>query len=348
MHLDVRGHPLHTRALGVTLTHRDAGTLAVDASLLDLRKCGFVPVGGDLQPAGIVHDMRLSGVVAPRAGGLQTISAEQRAVAFEPSVATGGESCRDPIGRIEALAGVPFGDAWTRRLGEAVGGNRGCSHLLTLGHLLGSTVTWALARDRARFGDAPSRAAGARVFRRDVVVDGHQAAAGGFALALQLTDLHLAPASNDARPMDRYAGDLAVRAQVAVDGPTMAVTEVVIAERRRTADTHESTEWRMREDVAAAIRGVGLGSGATAALRERVTDADDRPLLDALLMLAPTIVQCWAARSDVWPTMAERGGGVVGLGGLPDSCYMWRRDGTLQRARRVEAGVSVGTQPRRT
>src|SRR3989442_9583161 len=104
--LDVNGHPLHSRALSVTLVQRGDGQLDVDGSVLDLRKRGFVPVGGDLQASGIIHDMRLRAVVDPATLRLETIAAEQPTVAFEPSPATGGESCRDPIERVEALAGT--------------------------------------------------------------------------------------------------------------------------------------------------------------------------------------------------------------------------------------------------
>src|SRR5262249_4200429 len=48
MHLDLGGHPLHTRALGITLSARDDGRVDVHGTVLDLRKRGFVPVGGDL------------------------------------------------------------------------------------------------------------------------------------------------------------------------------------------------------------------------------------------------------------------------------------------------------------
>jgi hypothetical protein len=59
----------------------------------------------------------------------------------------------------------------------------------------------------------------------------------------------------------------------------------------------------------------------------------DRPIFDGLLMLAPALIQCVAALSDAWPAMAADGGWVVGMGGRPDSCYMWRAGGALLRAR---------------
>ena len=65
MELCVRGHPLHSRLLSVTLAQRADGRLDVFGEILDLRKRGFVPVAGDLQASGIVHQMQLRGVVEP-------------------------------------------------------------------------------------------------------------------------------------------------------------------------------------------------------------------------------------------------------------------------------------------
>ncbi|HJQ84315.1 MAG TPA: DUF2889 domain-containing protein, partial [Candidatus Binatia bacterium] len=144
MRLDATGHPVHTRGLGVALTARADGKLDVHGRVLDLRKRGVVPVAGDLQRAGVIHDMRLAGRIDPATRLLEAVGAEQPSVAFEPTAATGGESCRDPIDRIAALAGTRVDAGWARRLADQIGGPRGCSHLLTLGHLLGSTAAWLL------------------------------------------------------------------------------------------------------------------------------------------------------------------------------------------------------------
>src|SRR5947208_8772602 len=117
--------------------------------------------------------MRLAGTIDPGSATLETLAAEQRSVAFEPSALTAGESCRDPIDRIAALAGTRLDDGWARRLAGAIGGPRGCSHLLTLGHLLGSSAAWALARERARHGPAPARPPGQSVFPRHAAFARH-------------------------------------------------------------------------------------------------------------------------------------------------------------------------------
>ena len=332
--LDVHGHPLHSRALSVTLVQRGDGRLDVDGSVLDLRKRGFVPVGGDLQASGIIHDMRLRAVVDPATLRVETIAAEQPTVAFEPSPATGGESCRDPIGRVEVLAGTRLDAGLNRRLTDAIGGPRGCSHILTLGRLLGSTVVWALERDRALHGADPGRRPGERVFRRDLVVDAYEQPDGTLAFAVQQGDLHLAPAAPLALPLDRLAAYEEVRILAEVDFPTRTVTQLRIAERCRDAAATAEPAWCEHPELAARLAGLPLGPGSSPELLRRLETASPRvPVRDALLMLAPTLVQCLAALADRLVPAAGANRSLAGLGGLPDSCYMWRRDGALARSR---------------
>jgi hypothetical protein len=337
MRLEARGHPLHTRALAVVLTARADSRLDVAGTVLDVRKRGFVPVAGDLQGPGVIHDMRLAGTVDPASATLEGLAAEQRSVAFEPSALTRGESCRDPIERITALAGSRLDAGWSRRLGDAIGGPRGCSHLLTLGHLLGSTVTWALARERALHGAAPPRPPGERVFRRDVVIDGHEGAEARVQLSAQTTDLHFAPAGAVARPMERFAEQLEVRLVAELDFPALGIGRLEAAERRRGPAELERAAWHARGDAIAWLVGRRLGAGIPGELLARLGAApDDRPLLDTLLMLAPALVQCAAAMSDTWPVAFRANPSLIGMGGLPDSCYMWRQGGALERARAAD------------
>jgi DUF2889 family protein len=329
MDLDVTGHPLHSRAFTVVLVERADGRLDLQASILDLRKRGFVPVAGDLQGPGIVHHMQLAGIVDPTVPRLDTVAAAQPNVAFEPSAVTGGESCRDPIRRIEALAGAALDADFARRLGAEIGGNRGCSHLLTLAQLTASTVAWALAHDPV---PGPRRP-GERRFRRDLVIDGHEPAAARLQMAVQLTDLHFAPAPPVATPMARFGAERTLRLRVDVDLGSFVLEGAQGAERYREATTLDAP-WASRADALAGLPGLGLSRGASAELFRRFGEAaDDRPLLDALLMLAPALIQCVAANSEPFATLFQSDPSLVAMGGLPDSCYMWRRDGALQRTR---------------
>lgn len=331
MTFETHGVPIHTRALQVTLEARPGDTVGFDARLLDLRKRGCVPVGGDLQPAGIVHQMGVAGEVDTRTATIRRIDATMPSVAFEPSAITRGESCRDVSGRVAELAGAPLDDGFARHVGGRFGGPLGCSHLLTLVHLLGPTVAWALAEDRRLVGAAAVRRPGERVFRRDVVIDGHAIGDDGLDLVLQTTDLHLRPSPEIATSLDRFAGQAEIRVAVRMAMPALEISRATVADRRRAPGDIAATSWRARPGRADALLGLPLRGGAAARLL-RIFDppGDDRPLRDSLLMLAPAVIQCFASYPDDWRSVA-RGGGETR--GLPDTCHMWRRDGALLRAR---------------
>jgi Protein of unknown function (DUF2889) len=345
VHLDAAGHPLHTRALSVGFFQRDDAKLDVRAAIIDLRKRGVVPVGGDIQGPGLIHHMQLAGIVDPVTATLETIAAAQPAVAFEASATSAGESCRDPIDAVRAVAGARLDDTFRRGISAAIGGPRGCSHVATLAHLLGSTGAWVIEREEAAHGRSAERPTGQRVFQRDVIVDGQEPAAGTIVLALQLTDLHFAPSAPLARPIERFAGELEFRARAEVDlAAGLRLVRITGAERRRGRADLASAAWRDRDDLLQPLVGIGLGPGVTGEFLARLGEAhaDDRPLRDALLMLAPTLVQCAATLAEGWVVAAQRSSSIVGMGALPDSCYMWRRGGALWRVRQDENREASG------
>lgn len=325
--------PLHSRGVSVTLLQRADGRLDARATLLDLRKHGFVPVGGDLGTPGIVHLMELEAVIDPAGPRLDALHARQPHVAFESLPVTGGESCRDPVARLAALQGALLDASFARQLSAAQGGPRGCSHILSLAQVLVAAVQWALGPEGVAGGGDRWRA-GERLFRRDILVDGARCAEGDLELVAQLTDLRFAPAPQIARPMDRFAAVHEVRiwAPVELAGITFGTPRA--AERRRDRAGLDGTEWIDRTPRLAGLRGLSLLRGVSAALMQEFgEDPSDRPLLDALLMLAPTFIQVCGALSDQWPSRALAADSVLGMGGMPDSCYMWRRGGALDRLR---------------
>jgi hypothetical protein len=337
MDLDLRGHPLHTRALTTVLSQRADGRIDAAGSLLDLRKRGFVPVGGDLQTSGIVHHMLLDTIVDPRTGRIDAASARQPSVAFEAAAATEGESCRDPIGAAQGLVGGDVARGWPERVGDTLGGPKACFHIFTLAHWLGATTAWTLERERTRFPDL-IRPVGQRILRRDLVIDGAQQPDGSLLLALQLIDLHFTAADGIVRPMDRFAESLDVRMLVTLRPPNFTITDVRVAERRRDRSSLDAA-WRERPDIAQHLAGLSLLRGVTSALLARFgPPGPDQPLLDASLMLAPTLIQVFAAMAD-WAGPAERDRWMLGMGGRVDSCWMWRRDGALSRLRTPEDPV---------
>jgi hypothetical protein len=166
------------------------------------------------------------------------------------------------------------------------------------------------------------------------VLDGHEPGERRFDIAIQLTDLEYAPAEERTRPMNRFGRQYEVRALVQIDLSRLTVAGLDLAERRRGSGDLDDGGWRQRPDVAAALVGRPAMQGSSAVLLDRQGAApDDAPLYDALLMLAPTMIQCFATLSDAWLVRARDAETLIGMGGIPDSCYMWRRGGALDRAR---------------
>ena len=344
MEIEIRGAPAHTRTLDVVLTQAGPGRLDAHGIILDLRKRGLVPMAGDLQASGVIHHMRVDARVDVGGPTLESIRAEQQNVAFEPSPATGGECCRDPVKRIEALAGTRLDASWSKRLGGAIGGPRGCSHVLTLAQLMGSCTLAALELDRARHGPSPARAEGERVFDRCLSVDGVESPEGDLQLALQLADLHFAPAPPDAEALDRLAGQRELRVDALVDLQTMTLTRIAAAERTSDAKTLQDAAWEPCD--VRFLEGRSALVGMARALFEELGDApEQRPLLDLLLNLAPGVIQCIPALTRYWQRLresqpsgkaSEAGASGRMTGGMVDSCYMWRRDGALGRRMAAE------------
>jgi hypothetical protein len=333
MPLAAAGNPLHTRSLSVTLLQAADAQLSYAAYVLDLRKRGFAPVAADLQGTGIIHHMRLEGTIDRTGRRLARIGAQMPAVAFEASAATGGESCRDLIGRVDQLAGLPLDGGWARALGTEIGGPRGCSHILTLAHLLGPTTAWALDEDDRLRGGPPTRRIGERVFRRDVTIDGYELEPGRLLLTAQLNDVHCAPAPPLARPLERLAAQREITVRAVVVMPDLAVQEIDANERIRSPHDLVEASWMSRAARVAPLIGQSLRTGVSAALlRHFPTPGADAPLRDALLQLAPALIQCFAAL-DLWASRFADATAAAETGGLPDSCYMWRRDGALTRTR---------------
>ena len=333
MKLAVSGHPLHTRSLSVTMRQLGDGEHRIDAAVLDLRKCGFVPVAGFLQTSGIVHHMLIDAAIDPKTRIFSKFSASQLTPAFEPSALTQGEHCRDPLSRLDALSGTHLEENFSRELRRVFAGPLGCSHLLSLAQLMAPSVSSALDWDVAQFGPNTERRIGERIFHRAVEIDGFEISEGEISLSLQLSDLHFAPAPPIAEPMQHFGGQTEVRLQVVVDlGKRMALRDFAAFTRRRTNETLEDAPWQDRSSELDFLSGQSIMAGMSKRLLEELAGhASDRAFLDALLMLAPGFVQCLASLSERWPAKEKANPSLLGVCGRANSCYMWRNGGPLQR-----------------
>ncbi len=339
----VAGHPLHTRTLVLEAFQEDAGTLRAEGTILDLRKCGFVPTGGELQTSGVVHQMQWRVLIEEPSARIARLEIAQPVVAMEPSAATGGECCRDPAPRLQALVGSAFDAGFGKRLSGAFGGALGCSHLLTGGQALAAFAPRVLA-DAAR---APARRRpGVRVAKQSLTLDGFEQPGGPLTLAIQLAAFRLAPFADSADTLARLAGvrEIRVLGDVALDA--MRVLSLRASARERTAASTENAPWRSLDAALTPLAGESAMRGMAArvlACTAELLEEDERALLrEALLNFAPGLIQCLAAlshRLTLFSRTAARPGAEAGAnavltsGGLPDSCYMWRTGGAAGRTR---------------
>jgi hypothetical protein len=358
--LPVTGHPLHTRSLTVVVRHRDDGRLAARGVLNDLRKCGFVPMMHGLQPAGIIHQMSIDLALEPETLRIDSLETDQPFIAVEPSEWTGGECCRDPAVHLQALVGEPIDAAFPKKLSAAFGGPRGCSHLLTLFQLMASGLPRAVERERRLVAElGVERQPGERLFWRSGFLDGYEASDGAIELAVQLHDFHGRPHASVGRPLDRFQRHDEVRVFARVASPGLALEELRAFERIRERETLASAEWESRDAVVAPLAGAPIIPGLAGRIFGLLGDAPESEVLrDALLQLAPGQIQVLAAITDRWFVQASesesgsagdpaKGPPVGAIGGMTDSCWMWRREGVLGRSRQVaiDPGARSDAEP---
>jgi hypothetical protein len=245
-----------------------------------------------------------------------------------------------------------------RALQECFGGPRGCSHLLTLFHLMANVLPGAFDEEaRVRAETGAGRRPSEKVFRRSVCMDGFEPADGKVQLAVLLMDYKSRPLEIVDDRLGFLAHQREVRALANVSLANLGIESLEVYERRRDRQNLRDAEWVDRlawvEDLVGRPIMPGLG-------RELRTRLGDRPeadgVLDALLQLAPGFVQCTPALTDaLLARVAEaqqaaagkektEGGdgpgipGFLAVGGAVDSCYMWRRDGPLVQIRPRQGG----------
>lgn len=317
--------------------------------MIDLRKVGFVPMMSDIQPAGIIHQMSIDLDVDPATTRIDSVEVDQPVVAIEPSASSRGECCRDPASRLQALAGERLDGAFARQLSGVFGGPRGCSHLLTLFQLMASGLRRAFFVESELGEGASAREDGDRLFRRAVFVEGFEAEAEdeSIEMVVQLADFHTQPLEPGAPPTRRLAGQWDARVFARASGPKRILSDLQLADRVRTRDTLATATWRDQSSRLATLEGVPMMPGLAHRLFGLLDAPEDRLLLDATLQLAPGYIQVMAAVMDRWLTQGTQAApldefapkttmaAVGNVGGLPDSCYMWRAEGPLASMRMI-------------
>jgi hypothetical protein len=339
--LFARGQPLHTRTLAIDVFQDEPGRLRAEGEILDLRKVGVVPTGGDLQTAGFIHHMQIHLWLELEAGLIEKLEAFQPHVPFEAAEATGHESCRDVVPRLQPLVGQSIEDAFHRNLSGCFGGPLGCSHLLTLAQGMGAALPAVLARERDL---APERGPNERVAKRAIFLDGFGAEDGAMNIAIQLSDFATTPKARVRTGFDRLALQSELQVDAGIDLGDMTISSLEAVERTRSYETLSEAAWENRStDLEPFVGGPAL-SGMAAKLFEQFGGRTDRRLLlDAMLQFAPGLIQCFAARTEellqhiTRPDRGTVGAGeaprILSVGGTAGSCHMWRADGVMIQQR---------------
>jgi hypothetical protein len=335
--------PVHTRALAVRAAIRPDRQVEASGYLIDVRTRGFLPVGGSMQGMGIIHHMELTWTVDPEARTVTAIAARQPTVAFEASGETRGESCRDPIDLVAGAAGASLGKALTSGVRERIGGALGCSHLVTLSFFMDGALQAGLVREAALHpGRIAGAAGGETLFRRDLVFEAGERAAGRVSVVMRQNDLHWNDAPVGGLAPERLALHHELDATLEVDLWPGSLLGVSGRERLRTAAVFVGVDWTDRSSMLQRLEGLGLARGAAGEIAQRLGDTpESAPWRDALLMLAPALVQSRAAHPDAWHDKVRSTPRHPGLTAIPDSCYMWRRGGALEQIR-TELGAGKG------
>ncbi len=340
--------PLHTRTLNVVVSRESAGLWRARGDVIDLRKNGCVPSVDDVQPAGIIHMMNIELDFDPATLRMDRIEVDQPFVAVEPSKATGGECCRDPVPRLAALTGDHLDEGFTRRLAGGFGGPLGCSHLLTLFQLMASTVPRAIALERERAKrEASETAPGTRFFRRSVYVDGQALRDGSLDVVIQLADTHTRPPSPGNRGFERLVSSHEVKCFAGVERKRFRLERLDVRERTRDLLANADAPWIDHDALVSPLVGHPLIPGMAGRIfklfdTNTPKSAPKCPMQDSLLQLAPGFIQIMAAlmdhnfRNRQAEALANEPAtpSVAGIGGMPDSCYMWRTDSPYAVSRR--------------
>ncbi|NOY70599.1 MAG: DUF2889 domain-containing protein [Deltaproteobacteria bacterium] len=118
------GQKIHGRTIAVSTYEYDQESIVVEGRLTDTRFQKTYYLDGKSRPPGIVHDM----VVRMRVKGpeliIKDIEVEMETVPRE--------ECRKTLNSLIPIKGMKIRSGFTGRVKAAVGGARGCSHLVEL------------------------------------------------------------------------------------------------------------------------------------------------------------------------------------------------------------------------
>jgi hypothetical protein len=119
-----RGEPIHTRRIAVETYEYDVSAVLVEGRLTDNRFVNTYYFTGGSRPPGIVHDMIIRMVVRGPDPTIECIEVEMPGIPRE--------ECMETRQSLAPIAGMKISPGFTERVKAAVGGAKGCTHLVAL------------------------------------------------------------------------------------------------------------------------------------------------------------------------------------------------------------------------
>ena len=119
-----RGEPIHSRRIAVETYEYDKSAVLVEGRLTDNRFVNTYYFTGGTRPPGIVHDMIIRMVVRGPDPTIESIEVEMPGIPRE--------ECIETQQSLAPIAGMKISPGFTERVKAAVGGAKGCTHLVAL------------------------------------------------------------------------------------------------------------------------------------------------------------------------------------------------------------------------
>lgn len=136
--------PVHSRQITCRGFRRSDGLWDIEGDLSDIRDEPVRTAMLDLSPGQPMHDLALVMVVD------EALTIHDLRPRFQ---AAATPECHQIAGNYRALIGTPISAGFSRRVAQAVGGTRGCTHMTTLLKAMANAAIQSMWNDRAETRD---------------------------------------------------------------------------------------------------------------------------------------------------------------------------------------------------
>ncbi len=118
------GAPVHTRDIRLSTHPINESRIIVQGVLLDQRHVDVFDLTGEVLKKGVIHHIIVRMLVRGEAMSIEEIEAEMPSVPLP--------DCKSNLPSIKLLEGAQIKDGFSKRVGDLMGGEKGCTHLTHL------------------------------------------------------------------------------------------------------------------------------------------------------------------------------------------------------------------------